>query len=447
MRPETLKRYAGPIPRYTSYPTAPNFSTTIDDGVYAQWLRSVPTDSQLSLYVHVPYCHELCWYCGCNTRATQRYEPIARYLPVLMQEIAGVASRLPRGLKMTHIHWGGGSPNVLSPNDVLKLADHTRRHFRVAPQAEFAVEVDPRCAPDETIRAFAEAGVNRVSIGVQDFDDQVQTAINRVQPYALTRAVVGAFRSYGINALNIDLVYGLPHQTCESVEATVRKVLTLNPNRVAIFGYAHLPQRIKHQRLIDEATLPDTSERFAQSQHAARILREAGYRRIGLDHFVLPDDPMARSGVRRNFQGYTADKAPVLVGVGASAIGRLPKGYVQNVTDVGAYMRMIEDSGLATARGHELTVDDTARGFAIERLMCDLRFPAEELRETFGEKAQPIIEEAQAFLSEEADGLVEPDSTGGVFRVTEKGRHFVRSICTIFDRYRDGTRTVGSQGV
>jgi oxygen-independent coproporphyrinogen III oxidase len=449
MQPELLKRYAGPVPRYTSYPTAPHFSATINATTYAGWIDALPRDGKLSLYVHIPYCHELCWYCGCNTKATRRYEPVAKYLDVLLREIDSIAARLSSATRVTHIHWGGGSPNVLSPEHVARLSDRIRRGFRLGPDAEFAIEVDPRSADDRTIRAFAEAGVNRVSIGVQDFSPEVQRAINRLQSFELTRSVVGAFRSYGVGALNIDLVYGLPEQTTKRIRDTVTKVTALRPNRVAIFGYAHLPQRLKHQRLIDEATLPDATERAAQAMLAATILADAGYRRIGLDHFVLPNDPMARSQVHRNFQGYTDDEAPVLLGLGASAIGRLPQGYVQNATSVSEYARRIEADGLATARGHALTVDDAARAFAIERLMCDLRFPAPELRENFGATAEPIIAEAREFLAHERDGLIARDPhADDVFTITESGRLFVRSICAVFDSYlRTAPATIGSQGV
>lgn len=449
MQPELLRRHTGPVPRYTSYPTAPHFSPNVDAKTYAGWINALPRRGALSLYVHIPYCHELCWYCGCNTKATRRYEPVAEYLDVLLREVDSVAARLRGGTRVTHIHWGGGSPNVLSPGHIARLSHRIRQKFRLAPDAEFAIEVDPRSADDDTIRAFAEAGVNRVSIGVQDFSPDVQRAINRLQSFELTRSVVGAFRSYGVRALNIDLVYGLPEQTTERIRETVTKVATLRPNRVAIFGYAHLPQRLKHQRMIDEATLPDAIERAAQSALAADILTKAGYRRVGLDHFVLPNDPMAKSQVRRNFQGYTNDQAPILLGLGASAIGRLPQGYVQNATSVAEYARRIAADGLATARGHELAGEDAARAFAIERLMCDLRFPAAELRENFGAIAEPIIAEAREFAARETDGLIARDPhADDAFTVTETGRLFVRSICSVFDSYlRNAPATVGSQGV
>ena len=447
MRPDVLKRYAGPVPRYTSYPTAPNFYGTVDSATYGRWLSAIPGSSKLSLYVHIPYCTELCWYCGCTTTATQKYEPVARYLEVLMDEIRRVARRLPKGLEVSHIHWGGGSPNILSASDIVRLADTIRQNFNVSADAEFAVEIDPRTAPEETVQAFADAGVNRVSVGVQDFNEAVQKAINRMQSFRTTEQVVSAFRSFGIGALNIDLVYGLPHQTRDSIRDTILKVVELRPNRIALFGYAHLPSRLKNQQLIDEAALPDMTERFAQSNRAASLLLEAGYVRIGLDHFVLPEDRLAKAGVRRNFQGYTDDRAPVLVGLGASAIGRLPQGYVQNAPSVRAYMEAIADGRLATARGHQMSEEDVARGFAIERLMYDLRFPARELRDAFGPAAEPVIEEAEAFLEMEHDGLVESDPDHGSFRVTEKGRLFVRSICSVFDRYFDAAPAIGSQGV
>jgi len=463
MRPEVLKRYAGPVPRYTSYPTAPHFSTDIDSATYIHWLAAVPQTSKLSLYVHIPYCQELCWYCGCTTTATQKYEPVSRYLGILIREIEGIAQRLPDGIEVSHIHWGGGSPNILSPSDIMKLSNTLRRHFNVISDAEFAIEVDPRTAPESTVQAFAEAGVNRVSIGVQDFDVAVQKAINRMQSFEMTEKVVSAFRSVGIGALNIDLVYGLPHQTQDTTYDTIQKVLRLKPDRVALFGYAHLPQRIKHQQLIDDNALPGTMERFAQSSQAASMLQASGYLRVGLDHFVSPNDRLAQAQVHRNFQGYTDDEASVLVGLGASSIGRLPQGYVQNAPNVRDYGQAIEACGAATVRGHEMTAEDAVRGFTIERLMCDLRFPAKELRDKFGARADAVIKEAQAFLEMENDGLVEPDpdngpdnetgiATGnaldnGIFRVTDKGRSFVRSICSVFDSYLDAKPGIGSQGV
>jgi oxygen-independent coproporphyrinogen III oxidase len=433
MNPEVVKRYSSPVPRYTSYPTAPHFSDAIGPGQYAQWLAALPAGARLSLYLHIPYCDSLCWYCGCSTKVVQRYAPILAYLPSLTSEIENVSAHVPVDHRVTHMHWGGGSPNILRPDDILALAQAARARFHIADDAEFAVEADPRGLDSTRIAAFAGAGVNRVSIGVQDFNPEVQRAINRLQSFEVTKIAIATLRRHGIQQINVDLVYGLPHQTRQSVETTARKVLELAPSRIAAFGYAHLPQRLKHQRLIDEAALPGIVERFAQANRLAHILTAAGYVRIGLDHYALPDDPLAQGPVNRNFQGYTTDRADALIGLGATAIGRLPDGYVQNCVPVADYQRAVASSGLATARGVQLSEGDRMRGFVIERLMCDLAFPAAELNRRFGVAAAPILEEAQMLLEADQDHLVERD--GEAFRITEKGRPFARAIAACFDTY------------
>jgi len=445
MSPEVVKRYSAAVPRYTSYPTAPHFSDAIGPEQYAAWLAKLPARANLSLYLHIPFCDTLCWYCGCSTKAVQRYEPIAAYLKALTAEMENVAARLPKDHHATHIHWGGGSPSILQPDDILALAEATRRHFHIDADAEFALEADPRGLDEARIAAFAAAGVTRASIGVQDFNPRVQEAINRQQSFETTQAAITALRAHGIDKINIDIVYGLPHQTRDSVAETVAKVLELAPSRIAAFGYAHLPTRLKHQRLIDETSLPNVVERFAQSNRLAHLLTAAGYVRIGLDHYARPDDPLASGRVARNFQGYTTDAADALIGLGASAIGHLPEGYVQNCVPIAAYQRLIEEKGLATARGIRLSESDRMRGFVIERLMCDLAFPADELTRRFGQAAQPIIEEAQALVEADQDHLVEAD--GPAFRITEKGRPFVRSIAACFDSYLDTGEARHSTGV
>ncbi len=433
MNPETVRRYSTPVPRYTSYPTAPHFSAAIGHADYASWLSALPRGSRLSLYAHIPYCHTLCWYCGCNTKAVRSHAPIAAYLEPLLAEIGNVADRVPADHQVSHIHWGGGSPNILEPDDILRLAGAMRSRFRIAADAEIAVEIDPRGLCDERAEAFAAAGVNRVSIGVQDFNPAVQAAINRTQTFETTRDAVERLRARGIEALNVDLVYGLPHQTGDSVAETLRQVLALRPERIAIFGYAHLPARLKHQRMIADDTLPGAIERFDQSNRLAELLLQEGFVRVGLDHFALPSDPLASQPVSRNFQGYTTDAAETLLGFGASAIGRLPQGYVQNAVPVADYARMIKEHGLATARGVALTDDDRIRGFVIERLMCDLQLPAAELARRFGAAAAPLLEEAEALVNADTDRLVERTADG--FRVTDRGRPFVRTIASRFDSY------------
>ena len=428
-----IARHAAPAPRYTSYPTALQFTSKVDSKHYAEWLAALSGEATLSLYVHIPYCHELCWYCGCNTKAVQRYGPIGRYLDALEHEVRTVAALASAANAVTNIHWGGGSPNVLSAVHIRRLAEQLRASFRVRGGAEFAVEIDPRTLSQPQVDAFADAGVNRISLGVQDFDAAVQTAINRIQSFDTTRRAVEMFRERAVASINIDLVYGLPHQTLSTAEHTIDLVLRLQPDRIAAFGYAHLPARLKHQRLIDAAALPDARLRFELAGRIGQRLVEAGYVRIGLDHFARPDDALACRPVTRNFQGYTTDQATALIGLGASAIGRFSDGYVQNATPVGAYMARIAADGLAVSRGLRLAPDDRMRAFVIEQLMCGMAFSGTEMKRRFGAAAEPLYREAKALVASDRDGLVEPTRDG--FRITERGRPFVRSLCARFDTY------------
>ena len=432
MKTDLISRYSAPVPRYTSYPTVPHFQASVGALQYLDWLDGLPDAQTLSLYVHFPFCQQLCWYCGCNTKATRRYEPVAGYLRSLEREIDHVSGLLPTAHTVTHVHWGGGSPNILSAEDIGRLTARLDARFRLS-KAEFAVEIDPRYVDDGQVAAFTTAGVNRVSIGVQDFEDCVQAAIGRRQSFAETKLAIDRFRGKGVAGVNIDLIYGLPHQTCDSLLRTLDKVLELAPDRVAAFGYAHLPHRLRHQRLIDERSLPDPTERFAQAELLGLRLSDAGYIRVGLDHYAMPGDPLVAKAVRRNFQGYTSDDASVLIGLGASAIGRLPNGYVQNAVSVADYSKRVNTAGLATVRGFELGTEDRLRAHVIERLMCDAAISVSELYQTFGAAAAPVVAEIRRLVSEDGDGLLMQSLDG--FRVTEVGRPFLRSICAKFDTY------------
>lgn len=431
-----IESLARPVPRYTSYPTALQFSGDVDRGVYANWLGAIDPASALSLYLHIPYCHALCSYCGCNTKATQRYAPVAAYLDTLLIEAAAVAARLPRDHVVGHIHMGGGSPNILSAADLERLAAELRRTFNVAAGVDLDIEIDPRYFTPEQAEALARIGVTRVSFGVQDFDPTVQAAINRRQPFEMTSRAVSLCRNAGIGSINIDLMYGLPGQHRRRIGETVARVIELQPDRIAVFGYAHLPQRFAHQRLIPADMMPDTLERYRQASRMARLLTDAGYVRIGIDHYVKAGDPLAEGSLRRNFQGYTSDSADQLIGLGASAIGKLAQGFVQNTVPTADYTRLVRDGGLAVVRGRALTQDDTIRAHVIERLMCDLTFDGEALRKRFGDAAAPVIGEARQLVDDTGSGLIEPSPTG--FSITEKGRPFARSICARFDAHLNG---------
>lgn len=430
-----IKALATPVPRYTSYPTAPNFTQSVGVEEYRRALGEIRTDTPLSLYIHIPFCRELCWYCGCNTKATRQQRPVTDYLKFLHAEIDAVCQHLSHRPRVRHIHFGGGSPNLLSDQQFTDLMKHIRDCFEVDEDAEVAVEIDPRWLEPALVVSFADNGVNRVSIGVQDFDPAVQRAINRYQSYDATKAAIDALRSKGIAGINVDLVYGLPHQTRRSLAATVKDVLKLAPDRVALFGYAHLPERLRHQKMIDSFALPDVVERFGQSQRARRILTRAGFKTIGMDHFARPSDPLANAQLHRNFQGYTTDDSSVLVGFGASSISSLPSGYFQNTAWREMYQRCVAKFGIATTRGIKLSKDDIVRGYVIERLMCDFEFSSRDLREQFGTDVavSAVIADAADLVSSEMDGLISATDDG--FIVTPSGRPFVRSIASCFDAY------------
>lgn len=438
-------RLRAPTPRYTSYPTAVHFDASVGPDQSGAWIADLPEDAALSLYVHIPFCGALCWYCGCATTVVNTPGPIAGYLEALDAEITAVADQLGARRRVTHLHWGGGSPNSLEPDQILTLAGHLRSRFDLAEDAEFAVEIDPRFMDAARADAFARAGVNRVSIGVQDFSPEVQAAINRQQSFDTTRQVVEHLRRAGIGALNIDLVYGLPHQTEARLADTLDQALALQPDRLAVFGYAHLPQRIRHQRLIPEDALPGFEARLRLAELATRRLVEAGYARIGLDHFARPDDALAKAPPQRNFQGYTTDRADALIGLGASAISRFPQGYAQNATGVADYRARITADGRATARGVALSDDDQLRAHVIERLMCDLTYSEADLHRHFGDRARSLAGIVAGMDDFEVEGLIERTADG--FRIPEAAAPFVRTVCTRFDAWLARTDAIHAPAV
>jgi oxygen-independent coproporphyrinogen-3 oxidase len=404
---------------------------------YRQWLTDLDPASPLSLYLHIPFCDSLCWFCGCHTKIVRRHTPIGAYLEVLLKEIELVADLLGPRREVSHLHLGGGTPTILEPDEFQRLFDVLRRRFAFRPDAEIAVECDPRGLELNLVEAMAAAGVNRASLGVQDLNPQVQRAVNRVQPLGLTKRAAEALRAAGIRSINIDLMYGLPHQTVTRVLATIEAVLALAPERVSLFGYAHVPWMKSHQRLIDESALPGPAERLAQYLAAAERLQDAGYIWIGLDHFALPNDALAiaarEGGLHRNFQGYTTDGAPVRLGFGPSAIGALPRGYVQNAAPMHVYREAVEADRLPIARGFVLDDDDRLRATVIERLMCDLQVDLGEVCKGFDRESRVFAQEVAGLSALAADGLVEVDEK--IIRVTEQGRPFVRMVCAGFDSY------------
>lgn len=342
------------LPRYTSYPTAPLFSSDIGPGDCAQWLQSVPPAESTSLYLHFPFCRSMCWYCGCHTTISERDQPILDYLDVLHREIDLVGGLRDDRLDVGEIHFGGGTPTIMRPEEFVTLMGVLRTNFSVGAQARIAVEIDPRTLSADMADTLGHTGVSRASLGVQSFDPVVQKAINRVQSEEATAEAVSRLRANGIRGLNFDLIYGLPFQTVQSCINTVEAAIAMRPDRFAVFGYAHVPGFKKHQRLIDETALAGAQERNEQAEAIARALIAAGYKRVGLDHFALPGDELAiaaESGrLHRNFQGYTTDECRTLIGLGASSIGRFAEGFVQNEVPLGLYATRIADGGLATTK-------------------------------------------------------------------------------------------------
>jgi oxygen-independent coproporphyrinogen III oxidase len=415
------------VPRYTSYPTAPHFSADVGPGQATAWLAALPDDATLSLYIHVPFCQAMCAYCGCHTKVVRRPEPVQQYLEALLAEVELIA-RTTTARRVTHLHWGGGTPTMLGLDSMQLLVARIARHFDLSGLLEHAVELDPRACVPATATTLRAIGATRASLGVQDFNAHVQHAIGRVQPYDVVARCVEQLRAAGIGSINLDLMYGLPEQDRESLLHSLEMAHTLAPERIALFGYAHVPWMKKHQRLIQEAALPGTAERLAQAEAARGLLFGLGYTGIGLDHFARPEDELAvaaREGrLRRNFQGYTTDVADALLGLGASSIGRLPQGFVQNQPELGAYKAAIAAGHFPTVRGKAMTDDDRLRADIIERLMCDFAVEVDS----------PLLNEAWPQLAALHDqGIVHLREDRVV--VTAEGRPFVRLVAAVFDAY------------
>lgn len=425
------------LPRYTSYPTAPNFTKNVGASDYRSWLRGLREGQPTSLYLHIPFCRSMCWYCGCHTTITRRDRPIQEYLSVLCREIELLADARPEGFEIGEIHFGGGTPTIIRPDEFITLMAVLRSRLGFAADVNVAVEIDPRTLTGQMAEALGASGVTRASLGVQSFDDKVQRAINRIQSPETTRSTVEQLRANGIDAINFDLIYGLPHQTVKSCLDTVETAVKMRPERLAVFGYAHIPSFKKHQRLIEDEALPDAAERARQASAISDALVAAGYIRVGLDHFALPQDELAvaqsEGRLHRNFQGYTTDTCETLIGLGASSIGRLPQGYVQNEVPPGLYASRIMKSELPVAKGYPLTVEDRLRARIIERIMCDFAVDIVAVAQEHGVDPDYLLT-GNIYLSElERDGLIVRQ--GGRITVSEQHRFIVRAVASAFDSY------------
>jgi oxygen-independent coproporphyrinogen-3 oxidase len=399
-------------------------------------LENLNTEKPVSVYVHIPFCERLCWYCACRTQGTKSHRPVSGYLSGLLQEIELLRDALPDGVKMGRMHWGGGTPTILLPDEVETLAQAIKNVFPIDDPFEFSVEIDPTLVDKDKIAALSAAGMNRASVGIQDFDPKVQAAIGRMQSLEQTADCVADVRAAGVESLNADILYGLPHQTPDSVTQTLQQVQSLDPDRIALYGYAHVPWMAKRQQMIDVATLPGGPARRVLFDLMAERLETSGYDPIGIDHFAKPSDTLGEAAatgrLRRNFQGYTTDRCDTLIGLGASAISKFANGYAQNAPRSSQYLRMITEGALATQRGVAITETDRMRARAIEMVMCDFKLNKAELEQDFGLLAQTLDADIEEVLSE-YKGFVEPTDTG--FAVASKQRALARLIAQKFDAY------------
>ncbi|WP_321783354.1 oxygen-independent coproporphyrinogen III oxidase [Paraburkholderia sp. J94] len=440
-RPDLLAKYGANGPRYTSYPTALQFRDdfNLDDYRHAADDPGA-TDTDLSLYFHIPFCDTVCFYCGCNKVATKNRARAKPYLKQLVREIEMQAALFDTKRPVSQLHWGGGTPTFLSLDEMSALMAATREHFALRPdsEGEYSIEIDPREASARTVAHLRGLGFNRLSLGVQDFDPVVQEAVNRVQPLDMTVNVMNAAREHGFESISVDLIYGLPHQTVQSFRRTLDTILMLAPDRLSVFGYAHMPQLFKMQRQIDAAALPTPATRLALLQLVVEQLTDAGYVYIGMDHFALPTDELARAQAKRtlhrNFQGYSTRADCDLIGFGASSIGKVGDVYAQNAKELPAYGAAIDAGRLAISRGVRLSADDRLRRDIITELMCNLELRFDEFEAAYGVRFlsafAPELERLRGF---EADGLVARSSNR--LEVLPAGRMFVRNIAMVFDRY------------
>ncbi|WP_131111533.1 oxygen-independent coproporphyrinogen III oxidase [Sulfuricystis thermophila] len=439
--PQVIRRFDVSGPRYTSYPTADRFVEAFDAAAYRSWLgkRTIGGIGRpLSLYFHIPFCNTICYYCACNKIITKDHGRSAKYLKYLGKELALQSAALDGPHDVVQLHWGGGTPTFLSHEEMKRLMEMTRQHFRLLPEGEYSIEVDPRKVDRETVKLLAELGFNRMSVGVQDFDPRVQAAVNRIQTLDETRVVIDAAREFGFKGISVDLIYGLPKQNVISFNHTLDEVIKLSPDRLSIYNYAHLPNLAKPQRRINEADLPSPEAKLQILQLAIRRLTDAGYVFIGMDHFAKPDDELAiaqRQGrLHRNFQGYSTHAEADLLAFGVSAIGKVGPTYAQNYRTLDEYYDALDQGRLPVMRGLELTADDLLRRSIIQALMCHFELSIESI------EIAHLIDFNSYFAAELAD-LREMEQAGLLtideqwITVEPKGRLLVRVIAMVFDKY------------
>ncbi|MEJ6399060.1 oxygen-independent coproporphyrinogen III oxidase [Yoonia sp. 208BN28-4] len=436
---DTLRRFGlfdARVPRYTSYPPANHFANGIGHQFHADWLQTVTDGSVISVYIHIPFCKRLCWFCACRTQGTRTMRPVDAYVQYLLKELSLVRDLLPKDVKMGRLHLGGGTPSILPPDTMANLLDAVYAAFPKADDYEFSVEIDPTEAAPDLLRTLANYGMNRASVGVQDFAEKVQSAIGRLQSFEQTRDVIALLRDLGVQSLNVDLLYGLPFQTKSSFQATLDQVAELKPDRLAIYGYAHVPWMSKRQVMIDGEALPGPEKRFWLAEQAHAHFTALGYAPIGIDHFALPTDSLYKADqagtLRRNFQGYTDDQSEALIGLGASAISRFPQGFVHNAPATSAYQERIASGGLAGQKGYRMDHADDLTSQIVEDLMCRFCFDATSLGADFPDMAE-IIEDTRLSLLDAFPGIFLTSADGLI--ILDNAKPLVRIIASFVDSF------------
>lgn len=444
---ELIRRFDSLGPRYTSYPTADRFNSVFDEHSYIKYLEghaAAAVKAPLSIYVHLPFCASICYYCGCNKIITKDHGRSAKYLRYLEKEMALVASHLHGERQVVQLHFGGGTPTFLSADELHELMQMLRKYFYFAPDAELAIEIDPRTVDDNMMSMLADLGFNRTSLGVQDFNPAVQQAVNRIQPYEMVERAITASRAAGFISVNFDLIYGLPKQTLSSFSQTLDDVIRLSPDRIALYNYAHLPSRFKPQRRIEESDLPSAEERLQIFLMSLRRLLAEGYVYIGLDHFAKPYDDLTRAQatktLHRNFQGYTTRAECDLIGLGISSIGKVGHSYSQSVRTLDAYYELIDAGKLPVEKGFELSMDDVLRRQIIMNFMCSEPINFNAIKSSYGIDFLSYFSAELSQLQQYQDaGLITIDSSS--ITVTPKGRMFVRAVGMVFDKYLQQSTT------
>lgn len=437
---ELLRKYDRPGPRYTSYPTVPVWKDDVGNEQYKQALKdaSTRTDEPFAIYCHIPFCEKRCYYCGCNTFITRRAERVENYLDTICLEVAKTSALLGKRKKVSQLHFGGGTPTFLTNDQLTKFLDTLDNHFEFIEGCEKSIEVDPRVTTDSQLELLTSRGFNRISLGVQDFDTEVQEAIGRKQPYETVTELLNKCRKLNFKGINFDLIYGLPKQTLENFTITIDKVIELRPDRIALYSFAYLPQMKAHQSKIDEEDLPITELKYKLFAKAVELLTKAGYRQIGMDHFALPEDELAKAQLdgrlHRNFMGYTVQSSPEMIGIGMSSIGYINNSFFQNHPALDKYMETVADDGFAVSKGKLLNDDDLIRQYTINSLMCNFILYFDKFKEKFGKSYHEYFKTEHDNLSEfSEDKFLE--LTDQYLAISKIGRTFIRNIAMTYDAY------------